>query len=229
MGRRHVNQLKEQEAVNEVFRAADKQLRPNRNGNLYLQVSLSDRTGSIGTRMWNASEKLYRLFENGDFVRVEGTTQLFQGAMQLIATRLVRIDPDEVDEDDFIPLAAVQVDKLVLRLGEMLRSMTTPQLVTLAECFLLDDQFMAKFTRSPAGIKLHHAHQGGLLEHVVNLMDVAYIQFQRSGALVFRGRFFCVCNVQVRINHYGAVLAEHVGNSLANAPCRAGYQRHLTV
>ena len=172
MGRRHVNQLKEQEAVNEVFRAADKQLRPNRNGNLYLQVSLSDRTGSIGTRMWNASEKLYRLFENGDFVRVEGTTQLFQGAMQLIATRLVKIDPDEVDEDDFIPLAAVQVDKLVLRLGEMLRSMTTPQLVTLAECFLLDDEFMAKFTRSPAGIKLHHAHQGGLLEHVVNLMDV---------------------------------------------------------
>ncbi len=172
MGRRYVKELKEQEAVNELFRASDKQLRPNRNGNLYLQVLLSDRTGSIGTRMWNASESLYRSFENGDFVRIEGTTQLFQGAMQMIATRLIKVDPDEVDEDDFIPLAAVQVDKLVLRLGEMLRSMTTPQLVTLAESFLLDDQFMAKFTRAPAGIKLHHAHQGGLLEHVVNLMDV---------------------------------------------------------
>ena len=173
MGRRYVNQLKEQEAVNEVYRAADKQLRPNRNGNLYLQVLLSDRTGAIGTRMWNASEKLYSSFDNGDFIRIEGTTQLFQGAMQLIATRLVRVDPGDVDEDDFIPLAAVQVDKLVDKLGEMLRSMNTPQLVTLAECFLLDDQFMAKFTRAPAGIKLHHAYQGGLLEHVVTLMDVA--------------------------------------------------------
>ena len=172
MGRRYVNQLREQEAINEVYRAADKQLRPNRNGNLYLQVSLSDRTGSIGTRMWNASEKLYSSFENGDFVRVEGVTQLFQGAMQLIATRLVKVDPGEVDEDDFIPLAAVQVDKLVAKLGEMLRAMNTPQLVTLAECFLLDDEFMTKFTRAPAGIRLHHAYQGGLLEHVVNLMDI---------------------------------------------------------
>ena len=31
---------------------------------------------------------------------------------------------------------------------------------------------MAKFTRAPAGVKNHHAYQGGLLEHVVNLMEV---------------------------------------------------------
>ena len=50
--------------------------------------------------MWNASEKLYRSFDNGDYVRIEGTTQLFQGASQLIATRIVRVDPREVDEAD---------------------------------------------------------------------------------------------------------------------------------
>ena len=42
--------------------------------------------------MWNASEAVYKAFENGDYVRVEGTTQLFQGAMQLIATRLNKVD-----------------------------------------------------------------------------------------------------------------------------------------
>ena len=31
---------------------------------------------------------------------------------------------------------------------------------------------MAKFTRAPAGTKNHHAYHGGLLEHVVNLMEV---------------------------------------------------------
>ena len=31
---------------------------------------------------------------------------------------------------------------------------------------------MAKFTRAPAGVKNHHAYLGGLLEHVVNLMEV---------------------------------------------------------
>jgi 3'-5' exoribonuclease len=173
MSRRYVNQFGHQEPVNEVFLASEKQLRPNRNGNLYLQVDLSDRTGSIGARMWNASDALYKSFENGDFVRVEGTTQLFQGAMQLIATRITSVDVKEVNEEDFTPLPAVEVGKLVLRLTEMLRGLGDPHLRTLAECFLLDDQFMAKFTRAPAGVKHHHAYHGGLLEHVVNLMEVA--------------------------------------------------------
>ncbi len=172
MGRRFVNQLGEQESVAEVFRAAEKQLRPNRNGNLYLQLELSDRTGFVGARMWNASESVYRSFENGDFVQVEGTSQRFQGAMQLILTRLAKVEPSEVNADDFTPVATVEVDKLVVRLGEVLRGMGNPHLRNLAECFLLDEEFMGKLTRAPAGIKHHHAYLGGLLEHVVNLMEV---------------------------------------------------------
>jgi len=194
MSRRFVNQFGHQDTIDQVFLASEKQLRPNRNGNLYLQVELSDRTGSISARMWNASEAVYRSFKNGDYLRVEGSTQLFQGAIQLIATRLAKVDSSQVVEDDFTPLAAVEVDKLLVRLGEILRGMTNPQLCNLAECFLLDEQFMAKFTRAPAGIKNHHAYQGGLLEHVVNLMEViiriapCYPQIDRdlllTGALV---------------------------------------------
>ncbi|NQT40333.1 MAG: HD domain-containing protein [Planctomycetes bacterium] len=172
MARRFVNQFGQQESVNEVFMASDKQLRPNRNGNLYLQIELSDRSGAINMRMWNATESLYRTFENGDYVRVEGNTQLFQGAMQLIATKLTKADPSDVDADDFQPLAAVEVDKLVVRMAEILRGMSNPHLLNLAECFLMDEQFMEKFSRAPAGIKTHHAYHGGLLEHVVTLMEV---------------------------------------------------------
>jgi 3'-5' exoribonuclease len=170
--RRYVKQLTEQESIDEVFLAAEKQLRPNRNGNLYLQVELSDRTGSISTRMWNANESLYRSFDNGDYVRVEGTTQLFQGALQLIATRLAKVDPNEVIEDDFTPISTVEVDKLMVKLGRMLRGISNPHLRNLAECFLVDEPLMTKLGRAPAGVKHHHAYHGGLLEHVVNLMDV---------------------------------------------------------
>ena len=172
MSRRYVKQLNHQESVDEVFLASGKQLRPNRNGNLYLQVELSDRSGSISARMWNASEGVYKSFNDGDYVRVEGTSQLFQGAMQLIATSVSKVDPSEVDEDEFLPLSPVEADKLVVRLTEIVRGMTNPHLQTLAECFLLDESFMARFTRAPAGIKNHHAYQGGLLQHVVNLMEV---------------------------------------------------------
>jgi 3'-5' exoribonuclease len=172
MRRRYVKQLGPQETVDDVFRTSDKQLRPNRSGNLYLQVELSDRSGSIGARLWNATESLYRSFDNGDYVHVEGTTQVFQGALQLIVTRLTKVEPSEINEDEFTPLAALEVDKLVVRLGEILRTLADPELRSLAECFLVDEEFMAKFTRAPAGIKHHHAYHGGLMQHTVSLMEV---------------------------------------------------------
>jgi 3'-5' exoribonuclease len=172
MSRRYINELAHQDAVDQVFVANDKQLRPNRNGNLYLQVTLSDRSGSIAARVWNATDVMYRSFENGDYIHVVGTAQLYQGAMQLIATRIHKVDASEVDEAEFVPVPVVPVDQLLRRLGEILRGMNDPHLVTLAECYLMDEALMTKFTMAPAGTKNHHAYHGGLLEHVVNLMEV---------------------------------------------------------
>ncbi len=172
MSRRFVSQLAHQETIDQIFLASEKQLRPNRNGNLYLQLDLSDRSGSIAARMWNASENDYRGFENGDYVRVEGCTQLFQGTIQLIATGIRKVSPNEVNPDDFMILDSKEIDGYVVKLGSLLRKLRDPYLLNLAECFLMDDEFMRKFSRAPAGVKNHHAYIGGLLEHVVNLMEV---------------------------------------------------------
>jgi 3'-5' exoribonuclease len=171
MPRRFIQQLSEQETVDEIFLAANKQLRPNRNGDLYLQVDLCDRTGTISARLWNADEALYNSFENGDFVRVRGTTQIFQGAMQMIASRIGRDRTAEIDEADFFPLTPGQIDRLTARLMELLRGMRDAHLRALAEAFLMDGELMARFCRAPAGIKNHHAYPGGLLEHVVTMME----------------------------------------------------------
>jgi 3'-5' exoribonuclease len=170
--RRFVSALGHQEQIDQIFLASEKQLRPNRNGNLYLQVDLSDRSGTVNARMWNASENDYRAFENGDYVRVEGTTQLFQGTIQLIATGIRRAMENEVDTEDFMTLGSKQIDQLVVRLTAHLRKLRNPQLRNLAECFLMDEDFMRKFCRAPAGVKNHHAYVGGLIEHVVSLMDL---------------------------------------------------------
>jgi 3'-5' exoribonuclease len=171
MSRRYVNEFVHQDSVDQIFMASNKQLRPNRNGNLYLQVELSDRGGTISARLWNATEDMYRAFEEGDYVRVEGVAQMYQGAMQIIATHVSRALSSEIDPVDFLPLVNLDIDRLSARLREMLRGLANPHLRAIAECFLIDDEFMQKFTRAPAGVKNHHAYLGGLLEHVVNLME----------------------------------------------------------
>ncbi|WP_442484225.1 3'-5' exoribonuclease YhaM family protein [Aeoliella sp. SH292] len=175
MSRRHATQLAHNEQVRQVFLASDKNLRPNRNGNYYLQLQLGDRSGVIDARLWNASEKDYKDFDNGDYVLVDGSTQLFQGTMQLIINSIRRARPDEVDEGDFLVRAPAEIDQYARRLAEILRGIKTPELKNLAECFLMDDTFMQKFTTAPAGMKNHHAYKGGLVEHVVSVMELVLL------------------------------------------------------
>ena len=100
MDRRYVSQLGEKEKVDEVFLAAEKQMRANRNGNLYLQLRLSDRSGSVTGMLWNANDQVYGTFEVGDYLQVQGTTQVYNGALQLILSRIQKVDASQIDEAD---------------------------------------------------------------------------------------------------------------------------------
>src|SRR6476620_5262937 len=173
--RRYVNQLGERENIDQVFLVADKQLRANRNGNLYLQLRLTDKTGSLTGMLWNANDSMFNSVGTGNYLRVAGTTQIYNGQLQMIVTRIEPTDPRQIDEQDFVTVSNEEIDRLARRLTELLRGVKNVHLRNLAECFLADEEFMAKFTTAPAGIKNHHAYRGGLLAHVVSLMEVCRV------------------------------------------------------
>ena len=193
MSRLFVNQLADGQGVDEVFLASEKQLRPNRAGQLYLQVRLSDKTGSLTAMMWNANQRQFDSFSNGDFVRVQGTSQLYNGGMQIIAQEIDPADSARVDESHFITMSAGRVEKLTERLGEIIGQIRNVHLRTLGQAFLDDAEFMGRFRKAPAGVKNHHAYHGGLLEHVVAVMDMAVFvgeKYERLDAdLLIMGAF----------------------------------------
>ena len=173
MSRRLITEFQPQVQIDQVFLATHKQLRPNRNGVLYLQVELADKSGSITGRLWNASEADFEAFEDGDYVRVEGNTQLYSGSLQVIVTAIERADPRTVNEADFLVLTPADVAGLRAELRALLATLRSPALSALAAELLADEELMAAFERCPAGVKHHHAYAGGLLAHVVNLMRLA--------------------------------------------------------
>src|SRR5262249_48964474 len=99
--------------------------------------------------------------------------QLFQGSLQMVLNTLERVGPERIDLADFLPHTDKDVAKLQLQLRVTLMKVTNPHLRALAECFLMDQPFLRNFSRAPAGIRNHHAYVGGLLEHVVNMLDAA--------------------------------------------------------
>lgn len=171
--RKRITELAGGSQADQVFLATRKQLRPNRNGQLYLQVELADRSGAITGRMWNASDEDFEAFDEGDYVRVEGTVQLYSGALQIIVTAIGRVDPRSVDESEFRVLSTADVERLTAELTRLLGTIRSEPLRRLVDEVLADAELMAAFKRSPAGVKQHHAYAGGLLEHVVNLLHLA--------------------------------------------------------
>lgn len=173
MSRRFVADLKDGEIVDDVFLVADKQLRANRNAALYLSVDLRDKTGMINGRMWNVTEDSCAGVQSGSYVRSRGKVQLFQGTLQLILTHCDPVSAVEVDPVDFEQISSVKVEQLLEKLRSVLLGFENPYLRMLMECFLVDEELLQALCDTPAGVKAHHAYAGGLLEHIVTLLDAA--------------------------------------------------------
>ena len=168
-----ISQIQPQSSIDEVFRVADKQHRANRQGNMYLLLQLTDRSGSISGMRWNADARMYESFQKGDFLRIQGAAQLHNGQLQLIVNQFQLVDPATIDLEDFDQLDRGKVDRLWGELLVLIESLISPSAKAIAMAFYNDSDLANKFRMAPAGIKAHHAHAGGLLEHVVELMQIA--------------------------------------------------------
>ena len=191
MGRRFINQLKENESVIEIYQLTDRFLRPNKNGNLYMQMIVSDRTASMDARYWNATEEMLNRFEIGDFVVFEGSVQRFAGSLQFIVKKMTKANPAKINLPDFSRGRQVDIPGLIRRMKEILRSLSNSDLLNLADCFMADEIFLTKFSAVPAGVKLHHAYAGGLLEHTVHMMELALHLAQVYGTTLDRDLLVC--------------------------------------
>ena len=173
MERQFVNQLQPRDSIDEIYRVADKQLRANRQGNDYILLQLNDRSGQISGLRWNANQAQYESFQRGDYLRIIGTAQLHNGMMQIIVQDFENVPFEAINPVDFSANDPAEVDRNWEELSQRLRAITNPHIARLVEAFLSDGRLVERLRRAPAGIKTHHAYEGGLLRHLVDLMRVA--------------------------------------------------------
>ena len=183
MPRVFVSDIQPQSQIDEVFRIADRQLRANRQGNLYLLMQLQDRTGTISAMRWNADERLAEKFTKGTFVRVQGTSQTHNGILQLIVQQIQSVDESQVELEHFENSSRVDTIALWNELGDLLGRIQDESVSAIAQAFYTDPRVAHAMQLAPAGVKAHHAYPGGLLEHVVSLVNLSILTATRYGDL----------------------------------------------
>jgi len=72
-----------------------------------------------------------------------------------------------------LPATSKDVEAMAESIVEFIESLKNPHLGALLRAFWNDDDFRRGFVRSPAARNIHHAYLGGLLEHTLNVTQLA--------------------------------------------------------
>lgn len=159
----------------QIFMVAQKDLRTQTNGGLYIHLVFRDRSGQMPARIWQASEPMYAQIPDGGFIHVRGRCEAYRGSLQFIVDGFRPASRSDIDMGDFLPRTPRDQDMMMGRLYGILRGLTNEDCRDLAQAFLADVALMDRFKQAPAAMQMHHAYIGGLLEHTVNLLELALV------------------------------------------------------
>jgi 3'-5' exoribonuclease len=134
---------------------------------------LTDRSGQLNGRMWQATETTYKSLPKPGFVHIHGRSELYQNNLQIVINNIAIVEPDKVNIDDFLARTKKDVKQMFEEVKKTVGQIKNSQLKALVGEFLVDTKLMEKFCNAPAAMKLHHDYIGGLLEHTHNMLQVA--------------------------------------------------------
>jgi len=162
----------ENQTITSLFVVAAKQVKSKKNGDLYLSITLADRSGQLQANMWDNVADAIDAFEQDDFVKVKGVIHKYNGRWQLTLHKVRRLGEQEIDYTDYIPKTTKDIEQLWRTLVEFVETFDNPWLRALVKEFMSDEAIATAYKNAPAAKTLHHAFVGGLLDHVASLFTV---------------------------------------------------------
>jgi 3'-5' exoribonuclease len=144
-----------------------------RDGKKYLNIILSDATGDLESRSWSNAEEIFSKIEKGNFARVSGKVNLYQGRKQFIVKSIHKVDKADVDMKDFVLKASRDPEDMYSELQAIVNELTDVYIKELLTNILNDSEIARRLKLWQAGKTIHHAYQSGLLEHILSCANLS--------------------------------------------------------
>jgi len=156
------------------FLVLAKQQRLTKTGKPYLNLMLGDKTGQLEGRVWDPSDsRIAKEFDKGSIVKVRGSASRFDDRVQMKVDQLRLAEDGEAEKADLLPATRYNVAELWEKLEATIASFQNADLRLLLDTILAAPEVAQAYREAPAARNLHHAWLGGLLEHVVSLLEMA--------------------------------------------------------
>lgn len=139
----------------------------------YLRLSLVDRSGMIEARIWEDAQEAATILNGRSIAKVDGRAERFRERLQVRIQRIRLARPEEYDQADMQPSTERDIPAMMAAIDEACMSIVNPHLAQLVAYFFTQESFQRAFQQAPAGVRVHHAYLGGLLEHTYEILQLA--------------------------------------------------------
>ncbi len=152
-----------------------------RHGHMF-EFRAVDRSGRLTVKYWGdedraSVEKVHASFETNDVVRVYGEASEYRNQVEVSVSKknggtVTRMEDGTYDASDFVPALDDLPGRRERLLGYIDR-IEEPNMRSLVRSFFEDPAFIEEFASAPASIGLHSAVVGGLMQHTINVCEMA--------------------------------------------------------
>ena len=178
-----------------AFLVKDKIKGMGKNGRPFLSLLIGDKSGHIDARIWDRVEELADAFDIGEIILVKGQVQVYLGRKQIIIHKIEKPDQSLYAKSDFmIEGKNIDVHAYFSELVQIVNQLKSNSIKQILLDSLLDDEIKNLLLKSPAAKTIHHAWQGGLIEHILSIcrlmkMMAGHYTFLNYDLLIFGAIF----------------------------------------
>lgn len=176
---KYIETFREGDKINDIYLCKYKQSATAKNGKMYENVILQDKTGTIDAKVWDPNSSGIEEFDVMDYVFVTGDVTSFQGTLQMSIKRARKADESEYIAADYLPVSEKNIDQMYEELMGYMKQVENPYLQKLIQMYFVDNEpFIDAFKKHSAAKTVHHGFVGGLLEHTLGVVKLCafYIQ-----------------------------------------------------
>lgn len=156
----------------ETFAIQDVQLTETKSKKPYYRVTLIDKTGAISGNIWgdSFSQVEKAALKAGKVIVIDALVEEYKGSLILRIDRVNSVS--EATLDEYIEGSDFDLDELFSNLLQYIKQIKDKDIKAYLESLFEDKEFIDKFKTMPAAEYVHHSFRGGLMEHVVEMLDM---------------------------------------------------------
>ena len=158
--------------ITDFFLLKQATVRTGSNQKQFIDMILSDRTGTVNAKKWDASEKEIEeigQMEGSAMIKVRANVNEWQTRKQLKISRFREArEEDGLNYSDFIKTAPENGEDMFREIMAKAESVTDPDLRKIAVAVM--ERNREELLYYPAASKNHHAEMGGLLWHMKRML-----------------------------------------------------------